>query len=67
LASQGLVLISDYSTYEPEEKVVRFSSKELFEKTLIDAETGEKIEPVLGMYNVKIRAERARLFHFGTE
>jgi hypothetical protein len=49
LASQGLVLISDYSTYEPEEKVVRFSSKELFEKTLIDAETGEKIEPVLGM------------------
>jgi hypothetical protein len=67
LGSQGLVLVSDYSTYEPEEKVVRFSSKELFEKTLIDAETGEKIEPTLGIYNVKIKAERARLFHFVTE
>jgi hypothetical protein len=67
LASKGLVLVSDYSTYEPEEKVVRFSSKELSEKTLVDAETGEKIDPVLGMYNVKIRAERARLFQFGTE
>jgi hypothetical protein len=67
LDSQGLVLVSDYSTYEPEEKVVRFSSKELFEKTLIDAETAEKVEPVLGIYNVKIKADRARLFHFGTQ
>jgi hypothetical protein len=67
LDSQGLVLVSDYSTYEPEEKVVRFSSKELSEKTLIDAETGEKIEPTLGIYNVKIKADRARLFHFTTE
>jgi len=67
LDSKGLVLVSDYSTYEPEEKVVRFSSKELSEKTLVDSETGEKIEPVLGMYNVKIRADRARLFHFGTQ
>ena len=67
LGSKGLVLVSDYSTYEPEEKVVRFSSKELSEKTLVDAETGEKVEPVLGMYNVKIRAERARLFQFGTD
>jgi hypothetical protein len=67
LDSKGLVLVSDYSTYEPEETIVRFSSKELFEKTLIDAETGEKIEPTLGIYNVKIKAERARLFHFVTE
>ena len=67
LGSKGLVLVSDYSTYEPEEKVVRFSSKELFEKTLIDAETGEKVEPVLGVYNVKIKSERARLFHFATQ
>ena len=67
LDAQGLVLVSDYSTYEPEETTVRFASKELSEKTLIDAETGEKVEPVLGMYNVKIRAERARLFHFGME
>jgi len=66
LGSQGLVLVSDYSTYEPEETVVRFSSKELSEKTLVDAETGENIEPVSGIYNVKIKAERARLFHFGT-
>ena len=36
-------------------------------KTLVDAETGEKIEPVSGIYNVKIKAERARLFQFGTE
>jgi len=42
LDAQGLVLVSDYSTYEPEEKVVRFSSKELSEKTLVDAETGEQ-------------------------
>ena len=67
LDSQGLVLVSDYSTYEPEEKVVRFSSNELSDKTLIDAETGEKIEPVLGVYNVKIKSERARLFHFTTQ
>jgi hypothetical protein len=65
--SQGLVLVSDYSTYEPEETDVQFSSKELSEKTLIDAETGEKIEPVSGIYNVKIKADRARLFHFVTE
>ena len=67
LDSEGLVLVSDYSTYEPEETVVQFSSKELSNKTLIDAKTGEKIEPVLGIYNVKIKADRARLFHFGTE
>jgi hypothetical protein len=66
LGSKGLVLVSDYSTYEPEEKVVRFSSNELSEKTLIDAETGEKVTPVLGIYNVKIKADRARLFHYGT-
>jgi len=67
LESKGLVLVSDYSTYEPEEIVVRFSSKELSERTLVDAETGEKIEPISGIYNVKIKAERARLFHFNTE
>jgi len=67
LGSRGLVLVSDYSTYEPEETIVRFSSKELSERTLVDAETGEKIAPVSGIYNVKIKAERARLFHFGTE
>jgi hypothetical protein len=67
LGSQGFVLVSDYSTYEQEERVIRFSSKDLSEKTLVDAETGEKVEPVLGVYNVKIKAERARLFHFGTE
>jgi hypothetical protein len=66
LGSQGLVLVSDYSTYEPEETVVRFSSNELSDKTLFDAETGEKIEPVLGIHNVKIKAERTRLFHFVT-
>jgi len=65
--SKGLVLVSDYSTYEPEETVVQFSSKELSDKTLIDAETGENIEPVSGIYNVKIKAERARLFQFGTD
>jgi len=46
LDSKGLVLVSDYSTYELEEKIVRFSSKELMEKALLDTETGEKIEPV---------------------
>ena len=65
--SPGIVLVSDYSTYEPQETVVRFSSEELSEKTLIDAETGEKIEPVSGIYSVKIKAECARLFHFVTE
>ena len=67
LGSQGLVLISDYSTYEPEEKIVRFSSKELSENVLVDAETGEMIKPVLGIYKVKIKTDRARLFHYGTE
>ena len=36
-------------------------------KTLVDAETGEKIAPVSGIYNVKIKADRARLFHFVTD
>ena len=67
LGSEGLVLVSDYSTYEPEEKIVRFSSRDLSGKTLVDAETGEKIEPVSGIYNVKIKAERARLFYFSTD
>jgi hypothetical protein len=67
LASQGLVLVSDYSTYEAEEKIVRFSSKVLSEKTMVDAETGEMVKPVLGIYNVKIKSDRARLFHFVTE
>ncbi len=67
LGAQRLVLVSDYSTYEQEETVLRFSSNELSEKTIVDAETGEMIKPVLGIYNVKIKAERARLFHFGTE
>jgi hypothetical protein len=61
------ILQIHYSTYEPDEEVVQFSSKELSDKTLIDAETGEKVEPVSGIYNVKIKAERARLFHFGTD
>ena len=65
--SKGLVLVSDYSTYDPEETIVRFSSKELSEKTLLDAETGEKIAPVSGIYNVKIKTEHTRLFHFGME
>ena len=59
--------MTDYSTYEPQETVIRFSSKELSERTLVDAETGEKIDPISGIYNVKIKADRARLFHFGTE
>ena len=67
LGSKGLVVVSDYSTYEPEEKVVRFSSNELSEQILVDAETGEKIEPVSGIYNVEIKSDRARLFHFTTQ
>jgi hypothetical protein len=66
LGAQGLVLVSDYSIYEQEETVLRFSSNELSEKILVDAETGEMVKPVLGIYNVKIKAERARLFHYGT-
>jgi len=61
------VLVSDYSTYGPEEKIVRFSSEHLAAQVLIDAETGEKIAPVSGIYSVKIKAECARLFHFGTD
>jgi hypothetical protein len=67
MESKGLVLVSDYSTYEPEEKIVQFSSRELSEKTLVDAETGEKVEPALDIYTVKIKVDRARLFHFGSE
>jgi hypothetical protein len=67
MGSQGLVLVSDYSTYEPEEIVVRFSSNELSEKTLVDTETGEMVKPVSGIYNVKIKSDRARLFHFGSQ
>jgi hypothetical protein len=52
LGSQGLVMVSDYSTYEPDEKIVRFSSKVLSEKTMVDAETGEKVEPVLVPYSL---------------
>jgi len=65
LESQGLVLVSDYSTYEPEEKIIRFSSGDLSGKIMVDTETGEKLYPVAGTYEVKICNERARLFYFG--
>ncbi len=64
LNERGIVLVSDYSTYEPEEKTVQFSSSDLSGKTLIDAETGEKIKPLKGTYEVIISDERARLFYF---
>ncbi len=67
LGDKGLVLVSDYSTYEPEEKTVQFSSGDLSGETLIDAETGEKIIPINGTYEVRISNERARLFHFSLE
>jgi hypothetical protein len=34
---------------------------------LIDAETGEKVDPVSGIYSVRIKSDRARLFHFVTQ
>ncbi|NWF93994.1 MAG: hypothetical protein HXY46_13905 [Syntrophaceae bacterium] len=67
LGSKGLVLVSDYSTYEPIDTIVRFSSNDLDEQTLIDAESGEKIIPISGIYHVKIKAERARLLYFGAD
>ena len=67
LGDKGLVLVSDYSTYEPEEKTLQFSSRDLSGKTLIDAETGEEIKPINGTYEVRISDERARLFHFSLE
>jgi len=33
----------------------------------VDVETGETVEPALGIYTVRIKTERARLFHFGSE
>lgn len=66
LDSEGLVLVSDYSTYEPVGKNVSFSSSILSGQTLIDTETNEAIRPVNGIYYVKINENRARLFHFST-
>ena len=65
LESQGLVLVSDYSTYEPAETIVRFSSAHLSGEILVDAETGEELKPVAGSYKVKLDARRARLFYVG--
>ena len=67
LNERGIVLVSDYSTYEPEEKTVKFSSRDLTGETLIDAETGEKIKSFKGTYEVRISDERTRLFYFGTK
>lgn len=67
LNGHGIVLVSDYSTYEPEEKTVQFSSGDLSGETLIDAETGEEITPINGTYEVKISDERARVFHFNLD
>lgn len=67
ISERGIVLVSDYSTYEPEEKTVQFSSSDLSGKTLIDAETGEEIKPIDGTYEVIISNERARLFYFSLE
>jgi hypothetical protein len=64
LGDKGLVLVSDYSTYEPEENIVHFSSSDLSEETLIDAETEEEIKPINGTYEVRIIDERVRLFYF---
>ncbi|MCX5815382.1 MAG: hypothetical protein NTX75_03955 [Proteobacteria bacterium] len=62
---EGLVLVSDYSTYEPVGKGISFSSPILSGHTLIDVETNETIKPINGIYSVKISETRARLFHFG--
>ena len=67
LNERGIVLVSDYSTYGLEEKTVQFSSSNLSEKTLIDAETGEEVKPINGPYEVRISDERARLFYFALE
>jgi len=44
--SEGLVLVSDYSTYEPVGKNVCFPASILSGQTLIDTETNEIIRPV---------------------
>lgn len=63
LGKEALVLVSDYSTYEVKETVVKFSSTELDGWTLEDVETGKKIVPDGNLYTVRIMAERARVFH----
>jgi len=62
---EGLVLVSDYSTYAPVGKNARFYSAILAGRTLVDAETNETIRPVGDQYVVKLSDSRARLFHFG--
>lgn len=61
--NEALVLVSDYSTYKPKETVVKFSTKELGGRALVDVETNEKIAPNGNEYTVKIKKERARVFH----
>ena len=67
LGDEALVLVSDYSTYEPRETTVRFASTELAGRMLVDAETGGKIAPAGNEYTVRIKGERARLFHARTQ
>lgn len=58
LDHEGLVLVSDYSTYEPAEKDISFSSAILSGQTLVDVETNEVIRSLNDIYKVGIGERR---------
>lgn len=64
LGDELLVLVSDYSTYDPVETTVSFSLPQA--KSLVDVETGEVLKPTgEGAYKVMLRERRLRMLYSG--
>jgi hypothetical protein len=62
LGNRLLVLVSDYSTYDPIETDVSFDLPAA--PSLLDAETGEELKPTgQGTYKVTLKQTRLRILH----
>jgi hypothetical protein len=64
LGDELLVLVSDYSTYDPVETAVSFRLPQA--KPLVDVETGEALRPNdQGLYRVVLKETRLRMLYAG--
>jgi len=64
LGEELLVLVGDYSTYEPVSTEILFILPQA--KKLVDVETGETIKPTGdGVYKISIKDPRQRIFYSG--
>ena len=64
LGAEILVLVSDYSTYDPVNTELSFSFPQT--KSLVDVETGQAIKPTAdGIYRIALKERRLRMLYSG--